>query len=325
MTERCAGSWCSAESSAIARLRNRSPGSGSAWAPVMWIWQLSAAGASGRGIRRFRSASAGPQRNLATRCSWPAGSSNRRCCASAWICFVSAARCRQDAGSWWRCTRSRSLTFLRTHRRGRVSGVARRPKSFCGGRRPQAHPPTQHWRDVPGAGPARGARPSSSGLDRPRRYRGRGLRVGGGDRHLPGSGAYRRIARRAGGGDRHRIGDRFDPSIPVLAADVPAMQAFLGRGQPANIDAAMRTLDGALAELAERLPRSAALPPPAVDHEGIDSALTVLQRRLADERTALQAELWQIQSELDHLRESPEHRITRPIREGYQRWQRRQT
>jgi hypothetical protein len=121
------------------------------------------------------------------------------------------------------------------------------------------------------------------------------------------------------------IGDRFDPSIPVLAADVPAMQAFLGRGQPANIDAAMRTLDGALAELAERLPRSAALPPPAVDHEGIDSALTVLQRRLADERTALQAELSRVQSELDHLRESPEHRITRPIREGYQRWQRRQT
>jgi ethanolamine utilization microcompartment shell protein EutS len=121
------------------------------------------------------------------------------------------------------------------------------------------------------------------------------------------------------------IGDRFDPSIPVLAADVSAMQGFLGNGQPASIDAAMQTLDGALAELAERLPRGAGSPRPSVDPERIDSALCVLQRRLADERTALQAELSRVQSELDHLRESPEHRITRPIREGYQRWQRRRT
>ena len=121
------------------------------------------------------------------------------------------------------------------------------------------------------------------------------------------------------------IGDRFDHSIPTLAADVPAMQAFLGNARPASIDAAMETLDGSLAELAERLPRSAGSPRPAIDPDGIDSALTVLQRRLADERTALQAELSRVQSELDHLRESPEHRITRPIREGYQRWQRRRT
>jgi hypothetical protein len=103
------------------------------------------------------------------------------------------------------------------------------------------------------------------------------------------------------------------------------MQGFLGNGQSASIDAAMQTLDGALAELAERLPRSAGSLRPSVDPERIDSALSVLQRRLADERTALQAELSRVQSELDHLRESPEHRITRPIREGYQRWQRRRT
>ncbi|MFI5286766.1 MAG: hypothetical protein ACHQ4F_10655 [Candidatus Dormibacteria bacterium] len=120
------------------------------------------------------------------------------------------------------------------------------------------------------------------------------------------------------------IGDRFDPSIPVLA-DFSAMRAFFGDGQPASIDPAIQTLDGALAELAERLPRSAGSPRPGVDPERIESALTVLQRRLADERTALQAELSRVQSELDHLRESPEHRITRPIREGYRRWRRRRT
>jgi len=57
----------------------------------------------------------------------------------------------------------------------------------------------------------------------------------------------------------------------------------------------------------------------------VGSALAILQQRLVDERTALQAELSRVQSELDHLRASPEHRIARPIREGYQRWQRRRT
>jgi uncharacterized small protein (DUF1192 family) len=56
-----------------------------------------------------------------------------------------------------------------------------------------------------------------------------------------------------------------------------------------------------------------------------ESALAILQRRLVDERTALQAELSRLQAEIEHLQASPEHRIARPIRERYQRWQRRRT
>jgi hypothetical protein len=119
---------------------------------------------------------------------------------------------------------------------------------------------------------------------------------------------------------------RFDPAIPMIDADTPdAIQTLLARGRPVAIDTAIQTLDGALAELAERLPRTAASARIAVEPDGVASALAILQRRLVDERTALQAELSRVQSELDHLRASPEHRLARPIREGYERWQRRRT
>jgi hypothetical protein len=39
----------------------------------------------------------------------------------------------------------------------------------------------------------------------------------------------------------------------------------------------------------------------------------------------LQAELSRVEADLEHLKASPEHRIARPIREGYQRWQRHRT
>jgi hypothetical protein len=122
------------------------------------------------------------------------------------------------------------------------------------------------------------------------------------------------------------LGDRFDEAIPVVAGDLaPAVQGLLTGTHRVAIDKSIQTLDGALAELAERLPRAATSPRTAVEPDAVDSALAILQQRLVDERTALQAELSRLQSELDHLRTSPEHRLARPIREGYRRWQRRRT
>jgi hypothetical protein len=103
------------------------------------------------------------------------------------------------------------------------------------------------------------------------------------------------------------------------------LAALLLHGDPVDITAAVTTLDGALAELAERLPRVAVPSRNAVVADPTESALAILQQRLADERTALQAELSRLQAEIEHLQASPEHRIARPIREGYQRWQRRRT
>ena len=120
--------------------------------------------------------------------------------------------------------------------------------------------------------------------------------------------------------------ERFDPAIPVIHADISeAIQRLVAGKHPVAIDAAVQTLDGALAELAERLPRTAGSARTALEPDAVTSALAILQRRLVDERIALQAELSRVQSELDHLRASPEHRLARPIREGYQRWQRRRT
>ena len=103
------------------------------------------------------------------------------------------------------------------------------------------------------------------------------------------------------------------------------LAASLGVPEPVSIDTAMQTLDGAFAELAERLPHASRAPRPASAPDEVTSALAILQQRLVDERSALQSELSRVQSELDHLRASPEHRLVRPIREGYRRWQRRRT
>jgi ethanolamine utilization microcompartment shell protein EutS len=121
------------------------------------------------------------------------------------------------------------------------------------------------------------------------------------------------------------LGDHFDPAIPMLSLDGPdALKALVAGGHPAATEKTIATLDGALAELADRLPRTAAAD--RTDPEAEEaSALAVLQQRLVDERTALQAELSRVQAELDHLRASPEHRLAEPIREGYRRWQRRRT
>jgi hypothetical protein len=123
-----------------------------------------------------------------------------------------------------------------------------------------------------------------------------------------------------------RLGHRFDPAIPMLADDLPtAVAAFLIARPQVTTEAAVRTLDGAFAELAERLPNATGSPRPEVGPDDVGSALAILQQRLVDERTALQAELSRVQAELDHLRASPEHRLARPIRELYQRRQRRRT
>jgi len=122
------------------------------------------------------------------------------------------------------------------------------------------------------------------------------------------------------------IGDRFDPAIPVIPMVAPdALQALIAGAPPVAIDNAVETLDGAFAELAQRLPRTASSAPNLIAADHVASALATLQQRLVDERTALQAELSRLQADLDHLRASPEHRLARPIREGYQRWQRRRT
>lgn len=121
-------------------------------------------------------------------------------------------------------------------------------------------------------------------------------------------------------------GPRCSVEIPVLAAEPGSgIEAFLHDPRPADIGEAVRTLDAAFAELAERLPRQAGAASVTTRPDPVESALAILQQRLVDERTALQAELSRIQAELEHLQASPEHRITRPIREGYQRWQRRRT
>lgn len=120
-------------------------------------------------------------------------------------------------------------------------------------------------------------------------------------------------------------GARSTPGIPLLTSDVAAgIVALLAGGSPPDLGKAVNTLDAAFTELGERLPRVAgrtARNPP----DPVESAIAILQQRLVDERTALQAELSRIQAELEHLQASPEHRIARPIREGYQRWQRRRT
>jgi hypothetical protein len=119
---------------------------------------------------------------------------------------------------------------------------------------------------------------------------------------------------------------RLAPEVPVLAADLtPGIESLLRTPSPADIREAVATLEGAFAELGERLPRAPGSKPVRDRRDPVESALAVLQQRLVDERSALQAELSRVQAELEHLQASPEHRIARPIREGYRRWQRRRT
>ncbi len=121
------------------------------------------------------------------------------------------------------------------------------------------------------------------------------------------------------------LGARFVEGISVIRGDIQdRVQTLLAKGTPVNSGAAASTLDAAFTELAARLPRTS-VPGRAQPPDPVESALTVLQQRLVDERTALQAELSRMQAELEHLQASPEHRLARPIREGYQRWRRRRT
>ncbi len=119
---------------------------------------------------------------------------------------------------------------------------------------------------------------------------------------------------------------RFASAIPMISTDLtPAIHALLAGGQQVAVDGDIRNLEDALDAVAARFPRARSSAGPAIEGAVVQSALTVLQQRLVDERTALQAELSRVQAELDHLRASPEHRIAEPIREGYRRWQRRRT
>jgi hypothetical protein len=121
-------------------------------------------------------------------------------------------------------------------------------------------------------------------------------------------------------------GGRSASGIPFLTADVSAgVAALLATGSPLDLTDAVNTLDAAFAELCERLPRAPGATAARKQREPVASAIALLQQRLVDERTALEAELSRAEAELEHLRASPEHRIARPIREGYQRWQRRRT
>jgi hypothetical protein len=121
-------------------------------------------------------------------------------------------------------------------------------------------------------------------------------------------------------------GARNAPGIPVLTSDLGAgIAALLAGGSSPDIGEAVTTLDAAFTELVERLPRVADVTVARKHPDPVASAIAILQQRLVDERTALQAELSRVEAELEHLKASPEHRIARPIREGYQRWQRRRT
>ena len=118
---------------------------------------------------------------------------------------------------------------------------------------------------------------------------------------------------------------RFDAAIPLLDGDLAAgIASLLASGKPPTTGEAVGRLEEALDALAATLPSvsgtaEGAPPEPPV------SALAVLQQRLADERTALAAELSRLQAELDHMRASPEHRIAKPVRDAYERWQKRRT
>ncbi len=122
-------------------------------------------------------------------------------------------------------------------------------------------------------------------------------------------------------------GDRFDPIIPVLEPDglAAGIAQLLGTATPVQPGDAVRRLDEAFAELAERLPRTPGSDWTIPNSEPVASALDILQQRLVDERTSLAAEISRLQAELDHLRASPEHRIAKPVRDAYQRWQQRRT
>jgi hypothetical protein len=113
--------------------------------------------------------------------------------------------------------------------------------------------------------------------------------------------------------------------VPTFGTELTHhIAALLASGKPIDI-AAVTTLDGAFAELVERLPWTPSSAASEVARDPTDSALAILQQRLVDERTALQAELSRLQAELEHMQKSPEHRIARPIREGYRHWRRRRT
>ncbi len=121
-------------------------------------------------------------------------------------------------------------------------------------------------------------------------------------------------------------GGRFDPIIPVVEGNLAAgITTLLSGGAPPEAGDAVRRLDQAFDELAERLPRVPGSAPHLAEREPVASALAILQQRLVDERTSLAAELSRLQAELDHLQASPEHRIAKPVRDAYQRWQRRRT
>jgi hypothetical protein len=119
-------------------------------------------------------------------------------------------------------------------------------------------------------------------------------------------------------------GARCAPGIPVLTSEVLAGVAELLAGaSPLDLAEVVNTLDAAFAELGERLTRMSGATAARKQPDQVASAIAILQQRLVDERTALEAELSRVEAELEHLRASPEHRIARPIREWYQRWQRR--
>ena len=126
-----------------------------------------------------------------------------------------------------------------------------------------------------------------------------------------------------GGGDAWR----FDPIIPLIERDglAAGITALLAGGAPLQTGDAVRRLDQAFDELAERLPRAAGSERPLSEPEQVASAVAILQQRLVDERTSLAAEISRLQAELDHLRASPEHRIAKPVRDAYERWQHRRT
>ena len=179
---------------------------------------------------------------------------------------------------------------------------------------------------APGRRTDRRASASLPRMGRARRRRRGDVRKLRGGRDHSGRRAPGRGARDAHRRDRSDVAARCHPGIPVFTTDLPArIAALLAGGSPLDLVDATDTLDVAFRDLAERLPRRADLTTTVPHPDPVPSGLEILQRRLVDERTALQAELSRIQAELEHLPGSPEHRIARPIREGYQLWQRRRT
>lgn len=125
---------------------------------------------------------------------------------------------------------------------------------------------------------------------------------------------------------------RLDSAIVVAMPSTLAtlLAAAIAEPRPPALMTVAR-LDASFDELAQRLPQSSAGnvepqgPVSAVDMAALSETVRLLQQRLVDERTSLQAEISRLDSRLSQVLGSPEHKFFEPIRQAYRRWWHKRT